>query len=57
MAPEKFIKESYKQKIENNQNWSKRATEYLKKCVADFKTCQELANVVADCTSLQNINM
>lgn len=57
MTPEKFIKEAYKQKIENNQNWSKTAKEYLKKCVDDSKTWQELANVVAVCASLQDINM
>ena len=57
MTPEKFIKEAYKQKIENNQNWSKLAKEYLKKCVDDSKTWQELANVVAVCASLQDINM
>lgn len=57
MSPERFIKEAYKQKIENNQNWSKMAKEYLKKCVDDSKTWQELANVVAVCASLQDINM
>lgn len=57
MTPEKFIKEAYKQKIENNQNWSKMAKEYLKKCVDDSKSWQALANVVAVCASLQDINM
>lgn len=33
------------------------AKEYLKKCVGESKTWQELANVVAVCTSLQDINM
>ena len=45
------------EKIENNQNWSKMAKEYLKKCVDDSRTWQELANVVAVCASLQDINM
>ena len=53
----KAVEEAYKQKIENNQNWSKMAKEYLKKCVDDSKTWQELANVVAVCASLQDINM
>ena len=57
MTPEKFIKEAYEQKIESNQKWSKMAKEYLKKCVVDSKTWQELANVVAVCTSLQDIVM